>query len=243
MTLQELIDHFRYVFGRRNRICLRGLRKRIELLVLGIGDLQDAVRKEVDRDIMGVALSRVLARIFFIVEYFHPYPFVETLARKYPMGSCSYCSTLPCSCDMKREPCKLADEASREQLQWTLADWYGHLDRLYGHRNRLNGVENVLIRLSREATEIISLDLQLSSPREEWTLGKVEQDFAEELADAFAWTVGAAVLLDIDLSDAVLRLYGDGCTRCGKSPCECSTVNVEQARWSRDLLPASCIVR
>jgi len=43
----------------------------------------------------------------------------------------------------------------------------------------------------------------------------------EEVADVFAWLCSLGNLLDIDLSEALIRKYPDVCYRCQKAPCQC----------------------
>jgi len=95
MTLREMIEHFFRLYGRRNRIFLSGLGKRINFLNLAIGDLQEAIRKGHNSEIIGMALARVVARIFCVAENFWSLPLVEMMARKYPAGYCIYCQKLP----------------------------------------------------------------------------------------------------------------------------------------------------
>ena len=47
------------------------------------------------------------------------------------------------------------------------------------------------------------------------------QNLQEEFADALAWLVSLATLVDVDLEAVALARYGDGCPKCGSSPCAC----------------------
>jgi len=76
MKLSEMISHFFYLYGRRNRIFLPGLGERMNFLNLAICDLQDAVRKEYNSEIKGIALARIVARIFCIAEHFYSLPLI-----------------------------------------------------------------------------------------------------------------------------------------------------------------------
>ncbi len=42
-----------------------------------------------------------------------------------------------------------------------------------------------------------------------------------EFADVLAWLSTIASILEIDLEEAALEKYRNGCPRCGKTPCTC----------------------
>lgn len=233
MTLQEMMEHLFKLYGRRNRIFLSGLRERIDFLNLAIGDLQEAVRKKHGPYIYGIALARVVARIFCVVESFQSLPLVETIARKYPSGYCSYCKKSPCACPEKRPSATLEKAPTEEQLQWSLRQWCEHLGALYGARNKRRGIENILNRLFKEIAELLSL--QMTIPNMAGSLNGIEEEFALELADALAWTIAVANLLGIDLESAVLQRFGKGCWKCRQVPCVCVGFNVQPANWENVL--------
>ena len=231
MTLQGLMNHLFQLYGLRNRIFLSGLRERIDFLHLAIGDLQDAIRKGVTKDKLGTALARVVSRIFCVAENFPSFPLVKTMARKYPYGKCSYCQQSPCLCPEKRLNFIL-EKASKEQMSWTLRDWGLHLDRLYGERNREKGVENLVCRLFKEQCELLNLQMGTSHKTRVFdSLAGIVEEFALELADSLAWTIGVANYFGIDLEQAVLDRYGTACWKCRKCPCECLEFKFEQVNW------------
>jgi NTP pyrophosphatase (non-canonical NTP hydrolase) len=43
----------------------------------------------------------------------------------------------------------------------------------------------------------------------------------EEFADVFAWLLSLANVLDVNLQEAFIQKYGEGCPRCGRIPCGC----------------------
>lgn len=160
---------------------------------LAIGDLQEAIRKEHNREIVGVALARVVARIFCIAENFQSLPLVEMMARKFPVGRCSYCQKSPCACSERRPDARLAESIAKEQLQWTLKDWCEHFNSIYGERNRQKGIENVLNRLFKEIAELMSLRMVVYDvANTTQNLDKIEEEFAMELGDALSWIIAVA---------------------------------------------------
>ena len=48
-----------------------------------------------------------------------------------------------------------------------------------------------------------------------------QDELAAEMADVLAWLATLANIRGIDLEDAVLQKYGQGCPGCARSPCEC----------------------
>jgi len=230
MALQEMMEHFFHLYGRRNRIFLSSLRKRVDFLYLAIGDLQEVVRKEMGGKHVEVALARVISRIFCIAENFQNLPLVEMMARKYPAQRCGYCKKFPCACTERRPDVHLEEVATKEQQQWSLKEWCLHFARMYGAKNKEKGIENVLNRLFKEVSEISSLSMNIPNMR---SMDEIEQEFALELSDALAWTAAVATILETDLEKAVLDRFGNSCWNCRKNPCICSHFNVTPVPWDK----------
>lgn len=240
MTLQELMEHSFWLYGRRLRIYLPGLRERLEGLSLSFGDLSDAIRKnnsDAPNRIIGVALARVLSRVFCLAEHFksatHELPLVEALARKYPTGYCAYCLQLPCQCPEPRPAVHMEDTLSREQLRWSLREWCLHFERLYGAKNRERGIWNVLNRLYREVAEILSLSVRITAAtsQEFRSVDAIYDEFALEFADTLAWIIAVANVLEVDIEQAFLDRYGNGCRKCGQNPCACLHFSMKPVEW------------
>lgn len=219
MELEKMIKHFFHLYGRRSSIFLSGLEKRINFLSLAIGGLQDAIRKGVEKPIVGVALAKVVARIFCIAENFKSLSLVEAMTQKYPTEGCSYCGHSPCVCSEERPEPKLKRSISLEQSYWSLQKWCWHLKEVYGQKNKEKSIENLLNRLFKETNELLTLAMEI--PNMSDSLADIEKKFALELADALAWTIAVANLLGINLEKAVLDRYGAGCWKCGRFPCVC----------------------
>ncbi|MHA2423187.1 MAG: MazG nucleotide pyrophosphohydrolase domain-containing protein [Candidatus Thorarchaeota archaeon] len=83
--------------------------------------------------------------------------------------------------------------------------------RIYLERDKRNGVEGVLFRTFEELEELRVAILE----------NKDGDSIEEEVADVFAWLCSLANLLNIDLSDALIKKYPNACSRCGKAPCQC----------------------
>lgn len=232
MTLSEMINHFHRLYGRRNRIFLTGLVERINFLNLAICDLQDAIRKEHNSEIKEIALAKIVARIFCIAEHFYSLPLINAISKKYPVTHCGYCQKTPCICSEKRFDAIL-EPISESQLNWTLQEWQEHLNNFYGKKNKEKGIDNLLNRLFKEAGELLAL--QMMTSRGELDSDKVEQEFALELADVFAWTIAVANFLAIDLESAVLKRFGKGCWKCNQTPCVCAKFNVKPVKWDSQL--------
>lgn len=230
MTLSELMQHFFHLYGRRNRIYLTSLEERHRLLALAISDLHHAIRKEHSAKVLDIALARIVSRIFCVAEHFWSLPLVECLARKYPLGRCSYCQQLPCVCSEKRPDPHIEAAACAEQLPWSLGQWSIHLDALYGPNNKQKGIENITSRLFRELGEMLSVQMTMSHLS--LSLDAIEELFAFELADVLAWTIAVANFLERDLEGAVLNRFGAGCWNCRQNPCVCRNFNFALIEWS-----------
>jgi NTP pyrophosphatase (non-canonical NTP hydrolase) len=193
-----------------------------------VGDLQEALRKDAGEVAVRSALARTVSRVFCIAEHFFDLPLPQVFAEKYLQDCCAYCLTSPCHCPERRPEPQLR-EPTQERTFYTLRDIAVHLDFLYGSRNKERGMEYLLNRLFKEVSELISLSMR------RWDTGTpledIEKSFALELADALAWIISIANFLKIDLQDAFLERYGDGCSKCSKNPCQCVGFSWEPLQW------------
>lgn len=235
MLLSELEQHFFRLYGRRNRLYLSGLRDRIDLLIIGVGDLQHAIRKcPNDKGKIGLALARVVSRTFCVAESFsgknhRGIPLVRCICGKYPIELCTYCAQRECQCKEDRKPSTpIPDELRNPDVDFSAWTWA--LRDVYGARNKSRGIENLLNRLFREVSEFISLSYKV----QDGTMGLdlIEEEFANELADVLAWTVAIANFFEINLEACVENRYvRNGCWNCKKNPCVCKKVNRQPVVW------------
>lgn len=230
MKLQDLMIHSFRLYGRRNRIYLKGISERVSFLNCAIGDAQEAVRKEVGLDGIGSALARVVSRIFCIAEAYQQLPLVEVLSRKYPLSHCTYCGKLPCDCPEKQDDFTLLTQPFPEQKGWSLSEWCDGFARLYNEANKRRGIQFLINRLFKEAVEL-SCVIECV-PEMTGTLEETEREITLELADVFAWTVAVANLLGINLEKAFLARYGNGCRKCHQTDqCSCTHFDKHQLKW------------
>ena len=221
MTLESLVQHFFALYGRRNCLFFKSLQDRIDFLNIGIGDLQDAVRKGHTPQ-QTIALARVFSRICCVAQHFQQLPLTSALSRKYPFAGCSYCQTPTCTCDPTRPDPTIGTKPDGQQEHFTLSSWCDHLGSVYGKANRAKGIENLLNRLFKEVSE-----LSILAKRTSGNIDQLEESFAFELADTLAWTIAVANELGISLEDAVLDRYENGCSACQHNPCGCAQFNFE----------------
>jgi len=83
---------------------------------------------------------------------------------------------------------------------------------IYLERDRARGLERTLLRTFEELGELSDAILR----------SKSRNDMSDEIADVFAWLCSIANLLDIDLSEALFNKYNGVCSKCGRTPCECT---------------------
>ncbi len=81
---------------------------------------------------------------------------------------------------------------------------------MYLRKDVARGVDGTFMWLMEEVGELAA------ALRE----GSHEQR-VEEFADVLAWLTTIANVVEVDLSDAVRRKYGDGCPGCGHLICTC----------------------
>ncbi len=84
------------------------------------------------------------------------------------------------------------------------------IDEVYGSRDRKRGIDKVALWLVSEVGEIAD------------ALAKNDKEsIKEELSDVLAWLLSLCNVLEIDLEEEFKIKYGNGCPRCGSSPCNC----------------------
>ena len=83
--------------------------------------------------------------------------------------------------------------------------------QIYLKRDQERGMSRTVLRTFEELAELSEAIMR----------EKGREAIAEEIADVFAWLCSIANLLDIDISEALLKKYNKVCSKCEKSPCEC----------------------
>lgn len=203
-------------YDKRNDIQLPSLSQRIEFLLLGIRNLQDAV-EDGREDEYKYRLANVFARICCVAGHFTDMDVVKAFVSKYPAKGCSYCDKTPCGCGSKRDKSKLSS-VDPVQYEWRLSQFQEHLGKLYGAANEKRGMDNALSLLFSEAAELILIRLVYTG-----RLSQAEMylQYGLELADALARLIAVANLLNIDLEAAVLETYEKPCSTCHGVVCTC----------------------
>lgn len=229
-TLSEWQRHFFDEYSVRNRLRLGGPLERVGLLSLSIKDLQDAIRKktELELRILGIALSRVVARIFCIAEHYRDLPLAESFAAKYMGNACCYCGQKPCACSESRRGEPIKAELTN-QPNYTLAECCAGLESKYGAVNRTKGIENLVNRLFSEVGEILSL--VMDSSRSGLGNEQLGREIAEELADTLAWAIAVSNFLEVDLQAALVSWFWPNCRVCHAKPCQCGPFSVQLVNW------------
>ena len=84
------------------------------------------------------------------------------------------------------------------------------IEEIYLERDRARGLEGTTLWFVEEVGELVR------------ALRRGERkNLEEEFADALAWLATLASLAGVDLEKAGWDKYGNGCPRCGTSPCCC----------------------
>jgi len=84
------------------------------------------------------------------------------------------------------------------------------MKRIYFEKDRERGVQGTILRTFEELAEL-----------SEAISGGKQKDIDGEMADVFAWLCSLANLLNVDLLEALVKKYPNGCSKCGNVPCEC----------------------
>lgn len=103
----------------------------------------------------------------------------------------------------------MSDQISRSL---TLAELQTLIETMYSRKDEARGVDGTFMWLMEEIGELAAA-LRDDSPHEE---------LSAEFADVLAWLATIANVAGVDLQQAVLDKYGDGCPGCGQMVCRCS---------------------
>ena len=94
----------------------------------------------------------------------------------------------------------------------TLAELQSLIETMYSSKDEARGIDGTFMWLMEEVGELAAA-LREGSP----------EDLAGEFADVLAWLATIANVAHIDLEQAVLEKYGNGCPGCGQMVCACDT--------------------
>ena len=81
---------------------------------------------------------------------------------------------------------------------------------MYSSKDEARGVDGTFMWLMEEVGELAAA-LREGTP----------QELAREFADVLAWLATIANIAHVDLEQAVLEKYGQGCPGCGNLVCSC----------------------
>lgn len=84
------------------------------------------------------------------------------------------------------------------------------IEKIYVERDSARGLHRTFLWLVEEVGE-------LSNAVRKGNREAVE----EEVADVLAWLCTVATLLGVNVEDASIKKYGEGCPVCGRVPCSC----------------------
>jgi hypothetical protein len=228
-TTDALQTRFGEIYGGRNEIYLKSHMERVLFFMKASGDLFETLRATNDSERLKVPVARMVSRIFCIANSISDVQLSEGLMVKFPYGKgCVYCHAAPCQCSQDNKAvAELGMTYEGDQRQWSLRQWQGYLGSLYNEPNRQRGVWFAATRLTHETLELVDgiEQIPLRTPAE------VRWHARLEVADAFAWTAAVANLVGVDVQQAVLERYGNGCSACAGVPCQCSQHNRQQVTF------------
>ncbi len=92
----------------------------------------------------------------------------------------------------------------------SLAQFQTLIREMYYEKDAARGVEGTFMWLMEEVGELAAA-LRDGS----------QDECREEFADVLAWLTTIANVVGVDLTDAVLQKYGQGCPGCGQWVCNC----------------------
>ena len=92
----------------------------------------------------------------------------------------------------------------------TFAGFQQLIREMYFDKDDARGVDGTFMWLTEEIGELAAA-LRDGS----------HEDRLEEFADVFAWLTTIANIVDVDLTEAMTKKYGEGCPGCGQFICTC----------------------
>jgi NTP pyrophosphatase (non-canonical NTP hydrolase) len=95
--------------------------------------------------------------------------------------------------------------------QLTLADLQELIRVMYSSKDEQRGIDGTFMWLMEEVGELAAALREGS-----------KDEIAKEFADVLAWLATIANVAGINLQQAVLDKYGQGCPGCGRMICQCS---------------------
>jgi len=105
----------------------------------------------------------------------------------------------------------MTESADNPSKQVTIAGFQALIREMYLEKDVARGVDGTFMWLIEEIGEL-STALREGS----------HQDKMEEFADVLAWLTTIANVVEVDLSEALVKKYGAGCPGCGQYICCCS---------------------
>ncbi len=97
-----------------------------------------------------------------------------------------------------------------ERDGFSLADLQSLIETMYSSKDEARGVDGTFMWLMEEVGELATA-LREGTPEEK----------AAEFADVLAWLATIANVTNIDLQQAVLEKYANGCPGCRQMVCQC----------------------
>jgi NTP pyrophosphatase (non-canonical NTP hydrolase) len=92
----------------------------------------------------------------------------------------------------------------------TIREFQKLIEAEYGAKDSRRGIDRTFLWFVEEVGELA----------ESLRHGTAEERRAE-FADVLAWLTTMATMTGVDLEDAASSKYGQGCPRCGGTPCRC----------------------
>ena len=99
---------------------------------------------------------------------------------------------------------------SEQSPDITLAEFQQLIREMYLRKDVARGVDGTFMWLMEEIGELAAA-----------LRGDDRENLAEEFADVIAWLATIANVAQIDLNDALIAKYGNGCPGCSRLECEC----------------------
>ena len=96
-------------------------------------------------------------------------------------------------------------------VEMSFPDLQRHIREMYFAKDAARGIEGTFMWLMEEVGELASALRKNDDP----------ENLSEEFADVIAWLTTIANVAGVDLNEALINKYGQGCPGCSKLVCSC----------------------
>lgn len=133
---------------------------------------------------------------------------------------CSYCASQPCVCKEKKISTRQKVNIKNEKKPETIEDFQKMFEEIYPSQSRT--VEHSAVHLAEEFGELSEAIMAYRGEHKD----ELFENVVFETADVFSCFMGVFNSINVNLADALSKMFNDNCHVCHKAPCNCNFSSV-----------------